>query len=337
MATLRDIAEATGFSVTVVSRALGERTSHLVAEETRNRIREVAARLSYSPNRMASCLKRGLGPSLGFFLPTYNPELVQPLLQGLTEEANREGFSYSVSFDISGERLFELLTQTERTKNVGIVTYLPADVSRSPIPPLLKRLTRQGTSVVVINSPLPAGVSLPHLDINNELGGHLAAERLISTGCVRLLTEGSAVSHQFGARLRGFRAAADAAGLPCRSFCLTSGVPASPIEALPPLMDELSHGPYPVGLSTNDSRAMLVHGELCRRGMGGMLGQEIRLIGFNNLPYCDHLHPRLTSITNPMRELGAVAAQLLFNQILGEDRPVDRSRLQPKLVIRETA
>ena len=330
MATLKDIAEATGYSVALVSRALGERTARLV-------VRQAAERLSYQPNRMASFMKRGLGPSLGFFLPLYNPELIQPLLRGLTVEANHEGFAYNLSFDISGESLLEFLSQTARVKGVGIVAYLPADVSRSPIPPLLMRLTRQGTSVVIINSPLPPGVHLPHLDIDNALGGRIAAERLIATGCVRLFVEGSINSHQVGSRIRSFQGVADAAGIPCQHIFFGAKDSPSYLENLPGILEELVCGPYPAGLLTNDSHARLVVHELTRLGKEKMLGHEIRLIGFNNLPFCQYIHPRLTSITSPMQELGTAAAHLLFNQILGGDRPVDLTLLQPRLVLRETA
>ena len=337
MATLKDIADATGYSVALVSRALGERTAHLVGEEARMAVRQAAERLSYQPNRMASFMKRGLGPSLGFFLPLYNPELVQPLLRGLTEEANHEGFAYNLSFDISGESLLEFLTQTVRSKSVGIVTYLPADVNRSPIPPLLKRMTRQGTSVVVINSPLPPGIHLPHLDIDNVLGGRIAAEHLISTGCVRLFVEGSAISYQIGSRIRSFQGTADAAGVPCCHIHFGSKDSPSYLAPLPGFLDELVRGPHPAGLLTNDNHARLILNELTRLGKEKMLGHEIRLIGFNNQPFCQYTHPRLTTITSPMQELGTAAAHLLFNQILGGDRPVDLTLLQPRLVLRETA
>jgi DNA-binding LacI/PurR family transcriptional regulator len=337
MATIRDIVNATGYSVATVSRALRANTRVQVAEEARTRVLEAARRLGYQPNRLASCLKQGIGPSLGFFLPHYNQEEVLWLLHGMMSAANKEGFAYNTFFDFTGDSLLKFLRHSEQSRAIGIATTLPPSLKFSPVPRLLHHLTRHGTTTVVMNSPLPDGMSLPHLEIDYRHGGALAARHLLETGCRHFIAEGSTVGYQFGGRLGGFQWQLEEAGHALSSVYLGPKDELTSAKA-EVLLRMLLDAPKPVGLFIpSDFRALWFIEEMHRRSLGTLLGNEVRLIGFGDLALARHTHPRLTTVSNPMEDLGELAVGMLFNQILGGNRPIDLDRLKPTLIIRETA
>lgn len=72
------------------------------------------------------------------------------------------------------------------------------------------------------------------------------------------------------------------------------------------------------------------------RMLGVAIPQQLSVIGFDNLSLCEHLEPRLTSLHQPMEDMGRYAARMLMESIAGEKRPVIHLRLGVNLVTRES-
>ena len=111
MVKLQDIADKTGFSLAVVSRALNPRPDQKVAARSAAIIRKAAEELGYRPNQAARLLAKGAGPAIGIFLPQAEAggALILSLVAGLTGTANRFGFACNFYFGLREEEYLAFL------------------------------------------------------------------------------------------------------------------------------------------------------------------------------------------------------------------------------------
>ncbi|HEX2949306.1 MAG TPA: substrate-binding domain-containing protein, partial [Armatimonadota bacterium] len=87
-----------------------------------------------------------------------------------------------------------------------------------------------------------------------------------------------------------------------------------------------------VALCDANASAMLRAAQL----LGIAVPEQLSLIGFDNAAFCEHTMPRLTSIHQPMEDMGKLACRLLLERIAGDQRPVQHIQLGVDLIIRET-
>jgi DNA-binding LacI/PurR family transcriptional regulator len=340
MSTQKDIAEVTGYSLSVVSRALRDLPDSEVAEATRAAIRAAARRLGYAPNRAASLLTRGGTPALGFFLPNYATEVVLELSTGLAELSNEQGFSYNFYYEISDMSLTAFMERHRTCRNIGIASYLPPALeAQRKVVQVWQELRRQGTSVTAMNAPASVIGDIPKVSIDNRLAGRLVAERFLATGCARFVSNLYHIDGQMRDRALGFRECLAEHGVTAEVWDWAMW-PEWPDfeERRRAMVDDLMRGPFPVGVQAlADSHALVFYPELHRRGLLGELGKRIRLVGYSDTMAGQLAIPPLTTVALPFRALGRLAAASLLNQILHLNLPMDFSRLKPHLVIRETA
>ena len=128
MVTLKDIANKTGFSLSVVSRAMNPSPDQKVAEKTREIILATAAELGYRPNHAASLLAKGMSTAIGCFMPAMVGEMVGQIVSGLSYAANQAGFAYQLYFGNSLEDYRHFIDHCQHTSAAGMISYLPANV-----------------------------------------------------------------------------------------------------------------------------------------------------------------------------------------------------------------
>ncbi len=232
MATLKDIADRTGFSVAVVSRALNPHPDQKVAESTRRSVEEACRALGYRRNHAASCLRRGRHSAIGIFLPGLAGELTARLLDGLTKVANACNFSCNISFgeDIGEYRTF--IEQAESLQSVGIISYAP--IFRCPGDETaffdsMERFRSSGGEVLMLNQPADFLPGVGSVCIDNYHSGRLAAEHLIQCGCKRFcLVASSGKYWQGGRRNAGFIETLALQHIPVDIFTVSGPLPARP-------------------------------------------------------------------------------------------------------------
>jgi DNA-binding LacI/PurR family transcriptional regulator len=335
MVTLKDISQATGFSEAVVSRALKACPDRPVAAKTREAIHRMAQRLGYSPNHAASLLARGRNPSIGFFLPNYADELAAQLACGLTDAANEQGLVYNLHFDIASDLYETFVNRAAAQRSVALATYLPSNYTGPEVPECLRRLEQSNCSIVVMNAPVAESARLHSIIIDNELGGRLAAQRFLATGCRSFLHAQITGSRQLSARCRGFLAALREAG--ADAYEVPDGFLGEGLrcpENARAVVSRLSAAAAPIGyFACSDQGALALYRLLQRAGRAAEIGDRIRVIGFNDSTLCKLCEPELTSIRQPFRELGIQTVHCLCNDFLDTHFPI-QSRLAPQLVLR---
>ncbi|MPM37969.1 HTH-type transcriptional regulator GalR [bioreactor metagenome] len=340
MVTLKDIAQKTGFSLSVVSRAMNPRPDQKVAEKTRIVIEAACRELGYQPNQAASLLARGSNASIGLFLPRAYGEMVGQLMTGLADIANHHGFAYNAYFGNNDEDYLEFIRYSHRIQSAGIITYLP-NYLNSNLPELLTQLSGRGCQIVLLNC---AGLKLAGVQtvcIDNYFGGREAARRLLETGCRRFLSTRTdpQTSWQLQERLRGF---VDQLAL----HGITAEVPVIHRQDDYRIADAdflreiaaLARSRVPAGIfMPTDYEAISLYDTLARENLLDRIGDSLRIIGFDDLIVSNLIYPALTTLRQPFQALGEISMARLLNAMVKADLPVDLNRLKPQLVIRASA
>ena len=343
MVKLQDIADKTGFSLAVVSRALNPRPDQKVAARSAAVIRKAAEELGYRPNQAARLLAKGAGPAIGIFLPQTASvgTLILPLIAGLTETANRFGFACNFYFGLQEEEYLAFLRSVEQERHAGIITYLPSAYTHDAMGSTLDKLRRQNCQVVVVNTPeILTGSRIASTAIDNRLGGRLAARHLLERGVRKFLLLNHPTSWQMHERCRGFAETVLAAGgeLTEEDIRHPGAELPRPTFAGHSLWRKMMDSSDVLGVfAGTDYLATALYGELARRGATGRIGREIRLVGFDDQPMAQLLSPALTTVRQPFRMLGEVSMSLLLNRLIDARIPVPETVLKPELVVRESS
>ncbi len=319
--TLKTIADELGLHVSVVSRALNRKpdSNAVVAEATKARVLETAARLRYRPNRMAEFMKRGHGAAIGVFLPDIPNRLVADLMIGISVSAARHGFPLNFFFGRDGEDYRRFLNRVDCAEHSGILTYPFRHSITAAIAGEIAAYRERGGKILVLNAA-EAEPGIPVLRIDDECGVRGAAEILLARGCGEFITEGT-----YPKRSDIFRAEIARHGLPVTCIDLRS-----PQAALQEIYGRCQGR---IGVfATSDACALRLFPLL--QAQGAVIGADTLVVGFDDLYLTNLTTPALTTIHQPFRELGEQAVTALIGMMYGEN--VAGSAIAPWPVLRES-
>lgn len=345
--TIKQVAKEAGVSTQTVSRVLNDRPD--VAQETRRRVREVIKRLDYQPSQAARSLSRGLSYSLG--VVAYGIEFFGPsrALSGIERQAAELGYSpllYLAREPASNDvaRFIDDLL----SRNVdGIIWAVPeiddnrgwieAQFDSLPVPAVFHSMgPRPGLSTICVD---------------NYLGGRLATQHLLDQGYRHIgIITGPMDWWEARERARGWRDAMTEAGL------IESGLGQA---NLPPQQDFIVYGSWEAasgeeGLNQlldrrpdveaifvgNDQMALGVMQTARRRGLH--IPQDLAIVGFDDIPEAAYFWPPLTTVSQPLFDVGRTSVAELTRMIKVGRRDMSAIEpqtimLQPKLIIRESS
>ncbi|RCV50103.1 LacI family DNA-binding transcriptional regulator [Marinitenerispora sediminis] len=321
-AKLADIAREAGVHVTTASRAL--RGSEGVGPETAARVREVAQRLGYLPHPAAASLRTGRSKLLGVVVPRLTDLVLATIYEGIEQGAASAGYQAVVANSGDDREAQRLRVATLLANRVDGLILGDARTDS----PLVHELRRRGTKIVLTSRRLPGVVSVTCDDV---LGGRMAAEHLVGLGHRDVgVIAGEPYASTGIERTRGFVTALADAGLPVPDAnVLRSGFDVrGGREAAEEL---LARTPRPTALfAVNDFAAIGAMGAI--RDAGLRVGDDVAVVGFNDVPLAAELPVALTTVRSPMREMGRQAALALVALIAGEH--VESLRMRPELMAR---
>ena len=208
---LADVAERAGVSIATVSNVLNERESFIVSAETRQRVFEVAAELNYRPNHFARMLRTQQSKTLGLTITGFHNDYMTSLTSEIYDSASRRGYHVLIDMVGSDEEGDSAINHLISRNVDGIIVFWPfrrVNITQDPsMPPLL-----------AIDTPIePAeGVRLDRIEIDREQGLFAATNHMLTRGRRHVAIS---VPHPYTtaskAKLSGWRAAYEKAGLPC--------------------------------------------------------------------------------------------------------------------------
>ncbi|MFC4305390.1 LacI family DNA-binding transcriptional regulator [Cohnella boryungensis] len=314
MVSIKDIAKQAGVSISTVSYALNG--SDKVTRDTAARILRIADELNYVPHAAARLLKKRQSHLIGIFLTDFSGNFYGDLLQGVKEYLSGKGYDLLVCSGAQSRRLIP-----ERMIDGAIV--LDETFSDKE----LLQYAEQGYKAVVLDREL-IHPNLNQVLLDNKAGATLAMEYLLESGHDKIYAiTGPKGSYDANQRLHAVRQAARRAPfaevieLP-GNFTREAGEEAAKRiaeqydrpAAVFCLNDEMAIGAY---------RYFRSHAQLT-------LGEQIHLIGFDNIELAQFAQPRLATIDYSMRKWGSLASEQLLRMLAGE--PVEPERIYVSLI-----
>jgi LacI family transcriptional regulator len=327
-ATIRDVAREAGVSVATVSRVLND--SGPVKASTRSRIRDVAARLHFTPNTTARSLSTRRTHTIGVILPDLYGEFFSEVIRGIDQVAQRQRFHVLISSSHNEPSEVEAAVGAMRGRVDGLVM-LASGLDTELI---AKNLTER-VPVVLINAD-EHGSRFDCLNIDNYGGAVDMTRHLLGLGHrdIRMI-RGAERNRDAGERERGFRAALAQSGMSCPESWIVPGefTEASGFRAT----QELLSGPNrPTALfAANDSMAV---GALSAvREAGLRVPEDVAVVGFDDVPIAEFVNPPLTTVRVSIAILGATAAERLFTAMRAQNKLERKHETLPtELVIRRS-
>ena len=304
--TIRDVARAAGFSVATVSRVLNG--SGPVKPETVAKVREVAARLRFTPNVAARSLSTSRTHTLGVLLPDLHGEFFSEVIRGVDQTAQEHGYHVLVSSSHNSPAEIQAALATMRGRVDGIAIMSPVTNAET----LVADLPRSVPLVLLNCAADVAGVDT--LDIDNHGGAHAMTRHLLALGRRRIaFVKGPKGNADGEARLEGYRDALAEAGVVADrgleldgDFQQHSGYRAAKaFLAMSPRPDAIFAG--------NDSMAIGAIGGL--REAGVRVPEDVAVVGFDDIPIARYLHPALTTVRVDIARLGARAVKTLLHAV----------------------
>lgn len=321
------IAERAGVHTSTVSRALQSAGGPGARAKTLEILR-IAEELGYRPNPMASALRLRRTRLVGMLVPRLTDYVLARIYEGVDDTASARGYTSYVANTaddpaLRAARLEDLLARRPDGILLG-----DARLSGDE---LVKTLKRRGMPYVLTSRRLRGHLSVTTDDL---AGGRLAGEHLAGLGHASVgVIAGEPYASTGVERTRGFLKAMEAAGAPVPTHLVVdSRFDAEGGRAAAEQLLAAAPGLTAI-FATNDTAAIGAMGAI--RAIGARVGEDIAVVGYNDIPICAQLPVPLTSVASPMFEMGHAAATALIDRIGGED--VRSRRLEPTLVPRASS
>jgi len=328
MATLNDVAAEAGVSPTAVSRHLNKTIA--LPQATRDRIDAAIAKLGYRPNVLARRLSRGKAEAISLVTPDIANPFFAELAAAVEREAHDHGYAVYISSTGSGAgNEAEAISRMADGHVDGLIMMTNrVDDGR------LARLLATLDNVVLLDEDI-AGAGLPGVFVENAAGTYLAAQHLIAAGHREIaLIGGPERLMSVNERLAGFRRAMAEAGLaiPGGWTLLGDYTSAFGLAAASQLLD----GPRrPTAiLACSDYIAVGVIKAVRSRGL--VIPRDLSLVGFDDMAFAELVDPPLTTVRQPVAEMGRLAVRHLLALLEDGPQPPSETRLAVELVPRQS-
>jgi LacI family transcriptional regulator len=325
--TIRDIAELAGVSIATVSRAVNGRGD--VSEKTRGRVRQIAREQGYTVNRNARGLSAGrtglIGVTLPLIHPTYFSSIVASIAEALDEHDMRIILCPTRH---QHDREISLIERLMHGTTDGAILVLPEESASE-----LRTLVDRGYRCVVVDPSERPTDDIPTVSAAHSAGADQAMRHLLSLGHRRIAAitgpRGRLATQE---RLRGYYAAVAGAGiLPDAGLVAESNFKVEGgFDAAARLL-ELSDRPTAI-FAFNDPLA--IGAMRAARSRGLRIPEDVSIVGFDDTTEAQFVTPGLTTVRQPLAEMGRMAVSLLLRLLEGRPRETVQVELATKLVVR---
>jgi LacI family transcriptional regulator, galactose operon repressor len=320
--TIAKVAAEAGVGVGTVSRVLNGSPS--VSEETRQRVLEAIAALDYQPSAVARALSTGRTNAVGVVAPFFTSWSVIERLRGVSRTLASAGYQL-ILLDVEraeqGRDFFRTVAVRGRVDGVLSISLVPTDEE-------IRRLAAEDVPIVLLDRAHPA---LPAITIDDTEGGRMATEHLLELGHRRIAFLGDEEANLFGfdssaRRREGYEAAMAAAGVPIEpDWVLRRPHGRRPAREAASWL--LAQEPRPTAVfASSDVQAIGVLEAAQAAGLP--VPEELSVIGFDDVEAAGYTG--LTTVAQPLEEIGALGAELLLRTLSGE---AVESRRMPLTVV----
>jgi len=324
--TIIEVAAEAGVSFATVSRVINNDTH--VKPETRERVLAAMQRLGYVANRQARSLAGGKSNTIGLLVPDLGTGYIGEIIRGIDTELSWNDIDlvlYTTHRTATKEANY--VANLARGMVDGLLLVLP----RNPVD-YIETLTRRNFPFVLIDHQGTAE-NCPAVGATNWQGAYTATEYLITLGHRRIgFITGSIDLGCSQDRLKGYRSALRTHHIAETPELVYEGTFFQPdgYAGACALLDLPDH---PTAIfASNDVMAMGVMDAIRNRGL--RIPDDISVVGFDNIPQSAMVYPPLTTVQQPLEQMGRVAAQMLISILNNAEKDTSRIELPTELIVR---
>jgi len=328
--TIVDIATALNVSKSTVSRALSD--SYGINPETKKRILEYAEKNDYRPDFLGQSLRNRSSKTIGVIIPAYNIPFYSISICGIQDYAMKQGYNVMVchsreQYDVEIRNVEALLAA-----NVdGMIISVACDTEKNEH---IHRLKKKGIPLVLFNRVIE-NFKVAKVVVNDYYGAYNMVKYLASTGCGN-------IAHIAGPsnlllsmnRKAGYMDAMKDAGIPVKSDLIAAGD--FTIEGGYERMKKLLESKTEIDAVFCICDAVAFGAMRAIKESGKSIPNDISVAGFTNEPLAELVEPTLTTVRQPIYEIGETAARLLFAQFKDPDLPAELCVMETDIVLRNS-
>jgi DNA-binding LacI/PurR family transcriptional regulator len=325
--TIYDVAKKAGVSTATVSKIINNTGS--ISEKTKLKVQAVMDELQYQPSMIASALKGKSTHTIGLLIPDLSNPIFAEYAKYIEERAQELGFSVIMcNTDANPDKELRYIELLKQKQVDGIVI-----AARFNNIKLLKELIKEKFPIAVIAQDLPA-LPIDSVTVDDYLGGYQVTEYLLSLGHrkIGVVAEGDRSSQE---RIKGYKQALVDTGLDVdEGLIFVCQQPTRECARLNAgtLIDKEKNLSAIFGC--NDLLAVGVIQAARERGL--TIPNDLSVIGFDNTDLSEVMYPSLTTVQQPLKDIGYHVVDFLTQKIEGNSRTTHRVVLLPNLVIRQS-
>lgn len=319
------LAEYLDLSAATVSFVLNNAPNRSIPETTRDRVREAARKFGYHPSLIARSLRGKRTHTIGVLLPELGDGYHSQVLSGAADVFMKEGYFFFTAHHRHKKDLVSEYPGLFQARGAEGILAIDTHFEIAPSLP----------TVAVASHTALAGVTNVVLD--HERAAELALGHLYRLG------------HRKIAYMRGQDFSSDSLSRWRSTLHVARSLGLQVSADLTIRLDKDTHSPelgYPgiqgLLMRRRDFTAVLCFNDVSAIGTvralhdaGLRVPTDVAVMGFDDIPAAEFYTPRLTTIRQPLQQMGSVAAMLLLKKIAGGKVP-EMSRIDPELVIRES-
>jgi DNA-binding LacI/PurR family transcriptional regulator len=326
---LKELSAYLGLSPSTVSRVInGGATAHRIAESTQRRVLETAARFGYEANIIARSLRQKRTFTVGVLVPEISEGYSTAVLGGIEDALLKEGLFYFVASHRHHAELLEAYPRLMISRAVDGIIAVDTEISEHvPVP------------VVAVSGHWHNQRAIS-VELDHRQAAHLALEHLQKLGHERIaFIKGQAFSSDTSRRWKAIREVAVKLGIvlhPELTVQLRSPEP-GPEPGHAAVQELLSRkSPFSAIFSFNDVSAVGAISALREAGL--QVPRDVSVIGFDDVLFAATSHPPLTTVRQPLRQMGQMAASTLLGMIQqdNEQKPGTVITVHPELIVRRS-
>ncbi|MBI3961208.1 MAG: LacI family DNA-binding transcriptional regulator [Deinococcus sp.] len=327
--TIKDVAASAGVSYQTVSRVINDHPD--VAPETRERVIEIIRNLDYRPSAIARSLVLERTRTLGLITQDLSDYFFTQVIVGAEREARKQGYVFVLGSTERNAQDEPAYLQLLLEHQIAGILFARPSTERDQRH--IKAIVERGLPLVT-SAYHAEDLDLTVVDVDNIDGGYWATRHLLEKepAPVAMIT-GPAGWRSVNERTEGWRRAHAALG-----------VKPGPVEQGDWSYESgyqtgrrlLKRAPKLKAVFAQNDR-MAIAAIRAFRDAGRQVPQNIRVVGYDDVPEARYVHPSLTTMRQPMQEVGRIATQILVETINGKQPEHREVLLKTELIVRESS
>lgn len=326
--TIYDVAREANVSMATVSRVVNGNPN--VKPATRKKVLNTIERLGYRPNAVARGLASKKTTTVGVIIPDISNIFFSELARGIDDIATMYKYNIILSnSDQNKEKELRLINNMFEKQVDGLI-YMGAGITEEHVQQL-----RTSSVPVALAATIDATETIPSVNIDYEQAAYEATTLLIENGTKHPIyisdTGDSAVNQK---KLEGFkRAIKEAKQELNEDYIIHTSLSYKAGEEVAKKIVEMGDYPKAIFAGSDELALGIIHG---LQDQGVQVPTDVEVVGFDNTRLATMVRPTLTSVVQPMYDIGAVAMRLL-TKFMNKEKVDDQNVILPHQIMRRNS